>query len=361
MKYLICLGHPAQYHVFKNIILQLRINGHKIKLLITSKDILKDLCKQGGFEYEILPSRSKNSKVTLVFFFLKRYFEIFKRIRKFKPDLLLGSEITLPLLGKTFRIPSIVFSEDDAKIIPQFVKLAYPFASTILSPSSCNAGKWEYKKIGYNGFQKLIYLHPTQFTPSNKNIEHLIKERFFILRFAKLSAYHDSNRCGIDTQIAQNLIDILKPFGNIYISAERELEPQFEKYRISINPLDMHSMLSYADLYIGDSQSMAVESAILGTPGIRFNGFVGQIGVLEELEHKYNLAFGIKPKEHEKLYNKVKELVGNPNLKNEYRLLQRNMLNEKINVLAFMLWFIQNYPGSTKIINENPDYQYNFK
>ena len=42
---------------------------------------------------------------------------------------------------------------------------------------------------------------------------------------------------------------------------------------------------------------MAVEAAMLGTPSLRFNDFAGKIGVLEELEHKYELTFAIPPSE----------------------------------------------------------------
>ena len=50
----------------------------------------------------------------------------------------------------------------------------------------------------------------------------------------------------------------------IYITSERPLEPQFEKYRIKINPLDMHHVMAFASLYIGDSQTMAAEAGVLG-------------------------------------------------------------------------------------------------
>ena len=44
-------------------------------------------------------------------------------------------------------------------------------------------------------------------------------------RFASLNAHHDSGIKGINTEIAQRLVDILKPHGRIYITSERPLEP----------------------------------------------------------------------------------------------------------------------------------------
>ena len=104
---------------------------------------------------------------------------------------------------------------------------------------------------------------------------------------------HDSGIKGINTEIAQRLIDILAPHGTIYITSERPLEPQFEQYRIRINPLDMHHVMAFASLYIGDSQTMAAEAGVLGTPFVRFNDFVGRIGYLRELEDTYHLGFGV--------------------------------------------------------------------
>ena len=89
------------------------------------------------------------------------------------------------------------------------------------------------------------------------------------------------------------MIDILAPHGTIYITSERPLEPQFEQYRIRINPLDMHHVMAFASLYIGDSQTMAAEAGVLGVPFVRFNDFVGRIGYLRELEDTYHLGFGV--------------------------------------------------------------------
>ena len=61
------------------------------------------------------------------------------------------------------------------------------------------------------------------------------------------------------------------------------------------------------------------------------------------------------------LYKVVEELVKSPNLKEIYQERRKKMLADKIDVTAFMVWFIENYPESAKIMKENPDYQYNFK
>ena len=37
------------------------------------------------------------------------------------------------------------------------------------------------------------------------------------------------------------------------------------------------------------------------------------------------------------------------------------MLADKIDVTAFLVWFVENYPQSFQIMKENPDYQLRFK
>jgi uncharacterized protein len=362
MRYLIFLGHPAHFHLFRYIIPALEANGHQVKVLIRNKDILETLCQRAGMQYtNVLPEQRGRSVFSLALSYWRKYWRISKIIRQFKPSLLLGSEPSMVHLGRLFSIPSIIFSEDDVSIIPQFAKVTYPFTDALLSPLSCNAGKWEYKKTGYNSFHKLAYLHPSVFVPDRREVAELGTGNFFILRFAGLSAYHDTNRTGITREIAKKLIELLKPHGKICITAERVLEPEFEQYRLAIDPLKIHHAMSFASLYIGDSQSMAVEAALLGTPGIRFNDFAGEIGVLNELEQVYGLTYGIKTAYPEQLYARVENLLQNPRLKDEFSEKRKRLLADKINAHAFFMWFIQNFPASQKEMKSNPSYQYQFK
>ena len=106
---------------------------------------------------------------------------------------------------------------------------------------------------------------------------------------------------------------------------------------------------------------MAVEAAMLGTPSLRFNDFAGKIGVLEELEHKYELTYAIPSSDPQRLYTKVDALLAMPNLREVFQQRRQKMLSEKIDVTAFITWFIENYPESQRIMRENPDCQYRFK
>ena len=100
--------------------------------------------------------------------------------------------------------------------------------------------------------------------------------------------------------------------------------------------------MAFAQMYIGDSQSMAVEAAMLGTPSIRFNDFAGRIGVLEELEKKYQLTVGIPTSEPERLYSTVSMMLRENNLKETFQMRRARMLSDKIDVASFYTSFIEN-------------------
>ena len=363
MKYLFYLGHPAHFHLFKNIINNLRANNHKIFIIIKKKDVLEDLLVDKGWKfYNIYPNDRGNSKLSLGLSIIKRDIETFRIVLKERPDLMIGTSSEISHIGKLTGIKSLVVNEDDAEAVPLFANLSYPFATNIIVPSSCSVGKWTGKTIFYNGYHELAYLHPNQYSKVEDNSStQTTNRKFFLLRFAKLTAHHDDGKKGISNKFALKIIEKLSAFGDVYISSERSLTVELEKYRLNINPSLMMDNLSKADLYIGDSQTMAAEAAVLGVPSIRFNDFVGKLSYLEELEHKYGLTYGIKTSEPEKLLQKIDELLAMPNLKEEWQRRRQKMLADKIDVTAFMVWFIENYPESVRVMKETPEYQYRFK
>jgi predicted glycosyltransferase len=363
MKILFYLGHPAHYHLFKNIIKQLEKNSHKIFILIKKKDVLEELVKKSGHQYvNILPGGRRDYKLAIALGLLKRDARMFWFSLINRPDIMIGTSAEITHVGKILGIPSINVNEDDFDAVPLFAKLGYPWASSILVPESCDTGKWNYKTVNYRGYHELAYLHPNYFKPKKELIRYAIdlQKPYCLIRFAKLSAHHDEGKTGITPDIALKVIDLLKPHGNVYISSERKLEPEFEKYRIAIDPYDIHHALYYATMFIGDSQTMTAESAVLGIPAIRFNDFVGKLGYLKELETQYGLTYGIKTSEPEHLYQKINELLNMTHVKAEWKRRRQTMLRQKIDVTAFIVWFLEKYPDSQKIMKTNPDYQLNF-
>jgi uncharacterized protein len=364
MKIVIDMGHPAHFHLFKNVIVSLQSKGHIVEILLASKDVLVDLIEAAGFKYTNINSvRRNNSYLGLAWGELKKDIRILSFCKKHKPDILIGTSVGLAHIGAILNIPSVNVNEDDHDIVPLYCKLSYPFSSIVLSPVSCTTGKWEKKTLHYESFHELAYLHPNNFKPNIDIVKKYISKDkpFFLLRFADLNAHHDNGIKGLNEEVVSKIINILNPYGNIYITSEKKLIKEFEQYQVKIDPIDIHHIISYSEIYIGDSQTMAAEAGVLGVPFIRFNDFVGRIGYLRELEDKYNLGYGIIPTKPEQLIEKTKELVLMKGRAKVYKKRQVKMLNEKIDLAKLLTWFIENYPKSIQTLKTNPDYQYNFR
>ena len=109
----------------------------------------------------------------------------------------------------------------------------------------------------------------------------------------------------------------------------------------------------YATLLYGESATMASECAVLGTHAI-FSDFAGR-GYTDEEEEKYELVFNFKldKKNQRESLEKAVELLENINLKNIGEKKRKKLLEDKIDVTAFMVWFVENYPESFREAQEN--------
>lgn len=347
MKILFYLGHPAHYHLFKHVISA--YNTENRVVLIKSKDVLEQLLIQDGVIYTNVDELSGLKTVGKTFAiakkFGKRLLKIAGIIRKEKPAMLVGCSAELALLGKFFNIPSCAFFEDDLDKVKSFARLAGPTATYLICPDVCRAWKYEKRKIGHSSYHELAYLHPDLFQPDYEKIKTIFKPgtKNFIIRFSDLGAYHDAGKKGITDELALTIIHKLKSFGNVFITSERKLPEQFEPYRISIKSNDMHHALYFADIFIGDSQTMTAEAAVLGTPALRYNDFVGELSYLEDLEHNYNLTYGFKTSDSVSLLKKLDELLATPDLKNLWKMRREIMLAKKINLTKWIIEFLDKH------------------
>lgn len=364
MKYLFYFGHPAQYLFLREAIRRLSGSGnHQITILIKTKDVLEDLIKQDGFAYtNILAQQRGFSKLSVALSFLNRIRLILPIILRKKPDLLVSTDATIAQLGKLLGINRITIIEDDYEVIRNLANLTYPVTQMILCPVVCPVGKWTDKKIGYKGYMKLGYLHPSVFTP-NLAIRQTydLPDRYILIRLARLTAHHDFGIRGIDAELLKQVIELIEVKGlAVRISAEADIDTCFDRFLLRIDPSDMHHVLAQASLLLSDSQSMSVEAAVLGVPSIRYSDLVGRISVLEELEHTYLLTYGVHASDNELLMERLKNLIELPNLEAIFKQRKQRMLADKIDVSAFLVWFLEKYPFSLYIMKEDPDYQNRF-
>lgn len=319
--------------------------------------MLERLLQEHGMAYinvGVAPGRLPSGKFGLVIHILIRLWNLLKLILRYRPKRLAGSAAELTILGRLCGIPSFVFFEDDFEFVKPFARIAGPLATYLICPDVCSAWKWNHKKVSYSSYHELAYLHPNHFTPDYSRVEKIFDKgrHNFILRFSSLGAYHDEGKTGITDALAMELIALLTPHGKVFITSERELPANLESYRIQIPAADMHHALYYASLYIGDSQTMTAEAAVLGTPSIRFNDFAGKLGYLEDLEHRFQLTTGIHTSDSARLIATVKAYTDRGFKLESGQQLRNEMLLAKADFSKCMLHVLSVEPRDRKAIAE---------
>lgn len=348
MRILVDIAHPAHVHFFKNIIKNLQRDGHQVKITAKEKEMNLKLLDIYGFEYQTI-AKHKDRLFDKALDVFKIGREILRIAKEFKPDILMGvHHENIAHVSRLIRKPSVIFT--DSEPVPIGNLLTFPFASAILTPSSFRK-ELGPKHVRYNGYKELTYLHPNYFKPDPRVLDELglsKDDRFFIFRFVGFWATHDIFRKGLSLEMRRKIVGELENFGRVFITSESKLPLEFDKYRITVPPNKIHDFLFYATLLVGDTQTMTTEAAVLGTPAIRCNTFVGpnDMGNFIELEKRYDLIYSFR--ESEKALAKVLELLEDKNLKNKWRKKREKLLSEKIDVTKFITEFIENYPESLK-------------
>jgi len=345
MRILVGIEHPKRVHVWKNPIKKLIERGHEVKIAARDKDITLKLLNLLGFNYEVY---GKN----YIRLFGKAYglfesnLKLLKIARGFNPDLFVGKGSAY--MGQVSRMlskPYICFSDTEHAKLANL--LTYPFADVICTPSCFKKRIDPSKHITYNGYEELAYLHPKYFKPDTSVLDDLglsRDDRFIILRFVTWQASHDVGQYGISPAMRMQYVLKLEKYGKVFIVAEEKLKKEFEKYKLKIQPEKFHSLLYYAQLYIGEGGSTATEAAILGTPSIHVSSTAKYCGNFEDLHKNYRLIYTFS--DDRQALEKAIEILEDPDSKRKWRQRREKMLKEKIDVTAFITDFIENFPES---------------
>lgn len=360
MKILIDIGHPGHVHLFKNFAKQMQQKGHSILFTCRQKEFEIELLNAEGFRYKSF-GKHYNTKTGKIFGILKFNLMLLMVAFRFKPDIFL-SHGSIYAAQVSWLIRKTHISFEDTFNFEQ-IKLYKPFTDVILTADYAHPDLGS-KNIQYAGYHELAYLHPSVFTPDQSISNELQinpKENYIILRFVSWRATHDQGHKGLSVQNKYEALRRFSQFGTVFISSEAPLPPDLEQYRFSLPPHKMHSALAFASLIFSESATMASEAAVLGVPAIYLDK-TGRYYTREE-EEKYSLVFNYSDslRDQEKAISKGTELLGKSNLHQEWQKKRKRLLQEKIDVTSFLIWFIENYPESAKIMKENPYYQYRFK
>ncbi|MBU1097082.1 MAG: DUF354 domain-containing protein [Bacteroidetes bacterium] len=329
MLYLFELNHPKHYHQFKYIFKIIESNRDSFIVLARDKDVLLSLLKEDNIPFEIYGKRGNNlfSKLIFVPKILFKYWGI---IRKSKPNVIISKASPYAaIIGKLFRIPTVI--TPDSEVVNLTNKIVVPLSTLVITQKTYkNEFGKKHKRI--NGFFETTYLHPNYFISEEidvfKESTESKQKKYFVLRFIGWDANHDINQFGFSDEEKIKLVDFLLGYGKVIITSEKNLPNSLKKYVMSQHPSQIHHLLSFASIYIGDSQSMATEACLLGTPSIRYNSFVGEndMSNFKILQEKYELLYNCKNFEEVIYY--AKRVIEDDNSKIKWRQNSNNYFKE---------------------------------
>ena len=357
MNILFSTGHPAQVHNYRVIREQLQKRGHKVFWLASKKDISDYLLHAYGIEYTQL-KRPKKGMLSKLITLLQNAWITAKVIRKNKidfvvsrinPGVVLGAYLTgRKQIGMTDTEQAGIYDKLFAKLVGAVIT-STSFEKTL-----------RRDQIRYNANIELFYLHKNYFKYDREEVYRLLGipegTPYVVARFVSGGAFHDS----FSEENKVKLMERITPFAKLFISSEEELPEVLKPYQYKIPYEKMHGVLAEATLLFGESATMASESAIMGTPGIYVNG---QWRGYTNDETRAGLVFSYKIDQDSQIasIDKAVELLQKKDLKEDIKKKKETFLSSKIDPVAFMIWMIENYPESKRIMQENPDYQYKFK
>lgn len=357
MKLLIDIGHPAHVHLFRNFYFKMKERGHDITVTVKEINSARLLLELYEIPYVTLGMKS-DSLLKKAFNQVLYDLRMLRLVRKERTDIAIGSSPTIAHVSRISGMKSIMLDDDDDAVEPLMTAFGHPFTDLVVSPDSLRGSRKKKGTLFYPGYHELAYLHPRWFTPdagvpSEAGIAE--GERYFVLRFNAFRAHHDKDAAGLSLEQKMQLVEMLEGYGRVVITTEKEIQPELAKYRLSVSPEKIHSLLFYSSVFIGDSQTMASEAAVLGVPSLRCNTFAGLLSSLEEEEKKYGLTYAFSPYDFDKLMAKLKELLDNQGLKEEWQSRRMAMLKEKIDVTSFLVWLVEGYPASAEEAVKNPE------
>lgn len=292
MRVLFDIVHPAHVHFYRHLHDLLRAEGHETLIVARDKEVTLDLLGAFGMPHEWTGHAGAKSTLARAAELVTRDVALTRWARRFRPDVVLTRNPAGVHAGRLVGAWT-VYDSVDGRAAGVHFQLGAPLAHVITSPN------WLDEDYGprhrrYRGPKELAYLHPDRFTADPGMRAELgvpDGQPLFVVRFVANDAVHDAHTVGLDAAQRAALVERLQARGHVVISSEEALPDELEPLRYRLGPERIHHVLAAADLFVGDSGSMAAEAGVLGTPALRLSSWVGPVrGYLGRMERDYGLV-----------------------------------------------------------------------
>ena len=339
MRFVVDILHPIDAHIFHHFIVQMSAKGHEFLITSRHKECATDLLDAWGMDHHVLSRRGRGiaGKVAELGVRTAKFLRL---ARPFDPDYLLseagpGVAAASPFL----RARTIVLHDNDQPRLPNRTIARLSDAYIVSSGFAHQAG---VRQVQYQGYQQLAYLHPNVFTPDIEVVRRhglVSDEPLFVVRFVDMDAYHDLGEAGFSYASKAELIRRLAARGRVVITSEERLPEEFQHNQLAIPFEDIHHVLAYADLLVGESCTMAAEAAVLGTHGF----WIARTwrGCINDLSDRYGLVHHFSDTQAHQAFSEIEALLDGPGLKADGRERADRLLKENVDLTQWLIDFIE--------------------
>lgn len=287
MRHLFFANTPAHVHLYKNPVQRLSERGHEVLILGREDECAVDLLEYYALPYELYGKRGQ-SKRELLSNFPRHLVRCFRQTRAFDPDLIFGMGAYAAPAGLVSDTPVIAIQDSEPHTLDYM--LSRPIVTAFLTPYTFRRDLGP-KHHRFFGFKESSYVHPDVYQ-SECDVRAELGlpegEPFVFVRLNSWGAYHDVGHSGFTARQRQRLLERLDDYATVVVSDEGGSNASLPRNArvFDIHPAYVHDALSEAELLVADTQTMVTEAAMLGTPAIRSNSFVGHsdMGNFVELE-----------------------------------------------------------------------------
>jgi len=327
--------HPADVHLFRRTIGKLLVRGDAVLVASRDKDVTLNLLDDAGIAHRIM-SRKLGSTADMALELLQRNLRLWRAARRFGPDLFVSSNSASAsqvarLMGK----PSLVFDDTE---INRLMRLLYkPFATEIHTPG-CYRLSLGRKHRRYSGYHSLAYLRSDHLTPDQEALaRHGISsdERLVLVRFVSHATVHDLGGDRLSPDRKRALVSALAAQARVLVSSETPLPPDLAPLSFSGAPADLHHLVGFACLLLGESATMASEAAALGTPSILIDE-QGR-GYTDELESRYGLCTRLRPRQWEQALERASDILSRGDPRNTFAQAHARLLEDTVDVSDYQV------------------------
>lgn len=327
--------HPAHVHLFRPTIETLAEHGHDVAVTSRDKEVTTDLLDAEGIEHCVL-STKRSSQLALGPEWALRAARTLEFVRTFDPDVVLTQLNPASVVAAAASDASCVVFHD-SETAGTLAKALAPLADRICSPTGVHQALGDHHEH-YEGFHELAYLHPDRFEADPDVLRaHDVDpvENYAVLRTVSMGAYHDVGADGLSQAEARRLAEELSEYGRVYVSSEGEPPSDLPADPVPVPPAAIHHLLAEASVFVGDSDTMAIEAGILGTPSVRVDCFgEGTLGCFDELE-RYDLVHSTT--DDAAARERAVGLAADPEAEERWAQRRDDLLDDKVDVTAYAL------------------------